>query len=479
MFRTVTLFALLSVMHAQQTTAPSGRPPAVIGGFGIPARALGTGGGCQFAGPLLRIPSKAAGEEGIVVRVSPPVRPRYPDGAPIAVHLNPPGTGGVEGSPACLSEAGFIDVAGLCPGLSSKAQPDGKAWKSGGTASLDYRMCSEASADVLAFATGRLHSTDMKSIQDYVAGMTALTGNAGVIGYSIGGNIAVDAIARFGGRFPDLKWYASWESPFAQAGFTLDEGSALKANRFYDPKTGEIDFTTLRYLSDAPVRYFPIAIVPAQARALKGALVLDGGPLGPEALYPLLATFHPGPALKVYYSPRVTRAAKERAVFGAEWPAHIAGPEEAGQFQAAAERELVAGVSPAVRRLPDLTVCVYESVQHHVGDDAGHSWSVAQVNAFLDAGAHWVRLNPDAHYIEWAMGRKPSKIVQNPAGKRFTTASIRDAVEPEDRDGGPTDKAGMVAAAAELADRTRSGNWSPTLDRVLISSGDSGNSGKK
>jgi hypothetical protein len=149
--------------------------------------------GCRFTGPLLRIPSKSAFEEGIVVRVSPPAHPRYPSGAPIVVHQTPPGTGGVDGAPTCLSEAGFVDVAGLCPGMSSRAQPDGTIWKSGGRASLDYRNCTEAMADVLAFATGRLRSTDGKAIRDHAP--DALTTNAGVIGYSIGGNLAVDALA--------------------------------------------------------------------------------------------------------------------------------------------------------------------------------------------------------------------------------------------------------------------------------------------
>ena len=99
---------------------------------------------------------------------------------------------------------------------------------------------------------------------------------------------------------------------------------------------------------------------------------------------------------------------------------------------------------------------------------ADHPNAVAEVNAWLDAGARWVRLNPDVHYVELIMGRKPSHEVQSPAGRRFDPKVIRDLVEPEDKDGGPTDKQGMTAAVCELADRTYRKNWTPVLNRILV-----------
>jgi hypothetical protein len=400
------------------------------------------------------------------VRISLPASGRYPEGAPIAVHQIA-GLGSADGAPACFSEAGFIDVSGLCPGRASAAQPDGRVWKSGGTASFDTATCTETFADVLAFASGGLRSTEGKSFRDYTAGVTPLQTNLGVVGWSIGGNIEMDAMARFAERFQNVKWYASWESPFHPYGFSADTGSVMKANRFYDPGTGDIDFHTLRYAADTPVRYFPFAVVPAEARALKGSLMLDGGPFGPAANYPFIATFRPGAQPTLFYSALVTRAAKQRGVFDAGWPSHIAMPDEAARFEADRAHELVASIPKVVSLFPGLAVCVFESAEHHGVDDAGHPWAVAQINAFLDAHARWVRLNPDARYVAWAMGRKPSKIIQNSAGKRFTSISIRDAVEPEDREGGPTDKAGMTAAVAELADRTRRKHWTG-LNGILI-----------
>jgi len=85
-----------------------------------------------------------------------------------------------------------------------------------------------------------------------------------------------------------------------------------------------------------------------------------------------------------------------------------------------------------------------------------------------DAHARWVRLNPDAHYVESIMAKKPSREIQNPAGRKVSREIIRDLVEPKAGDGGPTDAQAAAAMACELADRTYRNQWSPTLAGVLV-----------
>ena len=63
------------------------------------------------------------------MRISLPSKGRYPEGAPIAVHMLS-AIPRVNGSIACLSEQGFIDVGFLCPGAQYKS-PDGTIRKSG------------------------------------------------------------------------------------------------------------------------------------------------------------------------------------------------------------------------------------------------------------------------------------------------------------------------------------------------------------
>ena len=58
--------------------------------------------------------------------------------------------------------------------------------------------------------------------------------------------------------------------------------------------------------------------------------------------------------------------------------------------------------------------------------------------------------------------------MQYPAGQKLDRNVIRDYLEPEESDGGPTDGEGMTAAACELADRTYYKSWAPLLPNVLI-----------
>ena len=59
-------------------------------------------------------------------------------------------------------------------------------------------------------------------------------------------------------------------------------------------------------------------------------------------------------------------------------------------------------------------------------------------------------------------------MIQNRAGQKLDRSTIQELLEPENDDGGPTDKQGMTAAVCELADRTYRKEWAPVLDRVLV-----------
>ena len=447
---------------ARSQNQPGPQDPPVV--TSVPERAHGTGGGCTFTGPFIYVHSDPAGAQGLLVRISLPSKGRYAEGAPIAVHMLS-AIPRVNGSIACLSEQGFIDVGFLCPGAQYKTS-DGTILKSGGSAfPPDPGRCVEPLADVMAFATGKTRSLEDKSIQDYAGSIKALITNAGVIGWSFGGNLAVLAMARYGDRFPGLQWYASWESPFL--GTTEDRGSLFEPNPLYDATTGKIDFARLRYSTEMPIWVFPPMPQPPAARWPHGGLYLDGdgnGVFNKDADFAFFAGI--GGPMKFYYSPLVIREAAERKVFGAEWPKHIATVAETEER--ASHEDPLLHVPAVVKALPHLSVLVFESKQNHVIDAADHPHTVAQVNAWIDAGAHWVRFNPDSHYVEASMGKKPPVAIQYPAGKKLDRKIIRELLEPEDSEGGPTDKQGMTAAVCELADRTYRNNWSPILSHVLV-----------
>ena len=159
----------------------------------------------------------------------------------------------------------------------------------------------------------------------------------------------------------------------------------------------------------------------------------------------------------------LTRAGEEVTLID-QWPAHIATQKEVDDRASGVD---ALGLIPsAVKKLPRLAVLIFESEKHHVaaGD---HSNAILHMNAWLDAGARWVRFNPDVNYVESMMGKKSSHPIQYPAGRRIDAKIVRNLLEPEAQNGGPTDKQGMTAVACELADRTYHNKWAPVLAHVL------------
>jgi len=308
-----------------------------------------------------------------------------------------------------------------------------------------------------------------KSIEGYTGTIKVQTANVGMVGWSGGGNRAVLTMARYGDRFPGVKWYASWESPMLSS-IDTGTGSIFQLNPYYDRATGTVDFARLRYSPEMPLWVWPIQALPRDPTWPRGGLYLDGdgnGTFNKDKDYGFWAVYDSptaGQPRKAFYFPAIIREARDRNVFGPMWPPHIATVQEVEER--ARSEDALRYVRDAVRRLPHLAVLVFESEAHHVTADASHA--IAQVNAWLDAGARWVRFNPDAHYVESVMGKSPARGVQNPAGQRLDRSGIANLLEPEEANGGPSDAQGVAAAVSELADRTHRSNWAPVLTSVLV-----------
>ena len=373
-----------SLLSAAQVTSAAQEPPSRAPGVRIET--------CKLGGSLAHIPSKATGPEGLPVRISPPTKPRYPEGAPIAVQVAPEPA--LDEARVCLKENGFVDVGFQCPG--GGARPVGGWEESGGRPGPE--ACMEALADVLAFATGRIMSLEKKSIGEYAGSTKVLTTNVGVIGWSAGGNLATLTMARHGEQFRDLAWYASWESPVLSTS-DVGSGSVFQANRFYDPTTGRVDYRRLRYSSEMPLWVWPPQGLRSDPSWPRGGLYLDGdnnGTFDRDADYAFWLRYRSlsaGEPRKAFYPPAVTREARDRKVFGETWPAHIATVEEVERL--ANVEDVMRRIPDAVQRLSQLAVIVFESERGHVTNSADHPHAIAQVNAWLTAGARWVRLNPD------------------------------------------------------------------------------------
>ncbi len=435
--------------------------------FGQPRPPAPGARGERLEGPLVRVPSKFAGSEGVWVRVAPPSRPRYKDGAPVVVHVpGGMGPGGVGTAQVRLGDFGFVDIVFLFPGGESGPPVDGKPLRSGGVYDSRGPASVRALADVVRFATGRLKSTEGKSIQEYLGGTKVLTGQVGLIGWSLGGTTIAAALGMHGKELRGVAWYASHESPYGEGVINGEFGTAGAPNGFYHATTGKLDLSALKYGRELPVTLMGRPLPGAEH--LRGSLYLDGngnGVYDPDADFAFSGMFLPGPPPNVFFSPSLTRAALEKKVFGGQWPSHIATvkqTEEAWRI-----RDGVSNIPDAVRNLPQLAVIVFAGEIDHVQRTADHRHILLQYGGWQQAGARWARLNPDAGYVAMVLGRKAADAPQNPAGANFDRQSIRKALMPEPPEG-PSDPEALTAAACELADRTNKNDWRPVLDRVLF-----------
>lgn len=150
-------------------------------------------------------------------------------------------------------------------------------------------------------------------------------------------------------------------------------------------------------------------------------------------------------------------------------PAHVPTLAEVREFWR--YRDAAPSIPEAVRKSPKLAVIVYANERDHVQADPAPTHILEQVEGFRNAGARFVRLNPDRAYVEGLLrdapgGRREARFPDNPVGKVWTRASITEGLEPSALSPGLY----MQAAVCELADRTHADNWSPDLDAALFPS---------
>jgi hypothetical protein len=91
---------------------------------------------------------------------------------------------------------------------------------------------------------------------------------------------------------------------------------------------------------------------------------------------------------------------------------------------------------------------------------------VLQYQGWQGAGMKWVRLNPDAAYVQAVMGGA-AQAVDNDANIPVNYSNIVGMLEPE----AVPDAITHAAAALELSDRVYTDNWQANLDGPLVQLG--------
>ena len=415
---------------------------------------------------VTHIPSAAGGEQGIAVGVLPPKTARYAEGAPVVIHV----PGGVDKGQAVgppeFAGLGFVEIY--------FAFPDGGEGEAASGGRYDFRgpNCLRALADVIHFATGRLADRQGRKLHELLPGMKVLTKNVGVLGYSHGGNACGMVMATHGEEFSDLAFYASMESPYGEGNVNIELGSRdERLNPAYDPHTGVLDLSKLAWSAELrpglPARW------ESRRPGPQGALFFDlnGDNRFSESVdYPANAVIQDlGTGPKVWYSPRLVRQAEERNLYGGTRPAHMPSWAEAIEYWR--WRDAAGSIPEAVRKCPEVAVIVYANHGDHVQIAPDHPHILTQVEGFRQAGAKFVRLNPDRVYVEriFAAGgpagpRARQSFADNDAGAAWDRNTIRGGLEPP----GLPIAMYMQAAVCELADRVQVQNWTKNLNAVLF-----------
>jgi len=321
---------------------------------------------------------------------------------------------------------------------------------------------------VIRYALGEKADQTGRTIHETVGDVAR--DNVGLIGLSHGGNTCGVVMGMHGEALPDLAFYISHESPYGEGNVGVELGGRHtgRVNPAYDPDTGTLDLSKLDY--------GPELAVPSPRRPprwddnytiLRGSLFFD---VDNDSQFNADKDFQPmpfqcdlGDGRKIWYSCRLLREAESRGLWAGARSAHIPSVEEAAEFWR--YRDGAPHVADAVRKIPQLAVLVVARQTDHVQLAPDHPHVLRQVNAFQEAGAKLIRLNPDRAYVEWVTGRTDEALVDNDANQTYDAERIAGALEPDRA--APTG-ALLAAAACELADRVQAGNFEPNLGSVLF-----------
>ena len=263
------------------------------------------------------VASTGAPGQGVAVNVIFPEKPRFKEGAPLAVVV--PGGDKASGLTFTMhaAQVGFAEVRFAFPGGGLKAFHSDGSWDNRGKASL------EVLRDVLLFASGKKPDRKGRKIQDLVP--TRLdSSNVGAVGWDNGANALLVAMSKYPMDLNFIKWVTFYESP---VGALLSTGALgttheLIVNSHYrqgSAATGRctLDFSKLSY--DPESFKDREALEKKGLTAIKGVLFFDENKNGvweESTEFALPYSIEPG-VEKQFYAPEIISAAISRKLFNA------------------------------------------------------------------------------------------------------------------------------------------------------------------
>ncbi len=509
------LFQIVTILAVTVLATSIGILPTPAVGTDLPEGTLKTPVLLPEESVSTYVPSQSAPGLGLAVNMIYPEKPRYPDGAPVAVVA--PGGNAADGLNFTMhaAQVGFVEVRMAFPG-------GGKPkFQSGGI--YDYRGTESQLAlkDVLLFAAGKIADTQGRYISDLVPVKVAKT-NVGLVGWSNGGNIALITLGKYSDELKSIiNWIAFYESPIGPLFFppNLGGNKDLLYNKHYRQGSGAtgaciVDWRKLQWAGGtmrAPgehkklaepeipgVLYFDENKNSIWDESVEYALtyVLDVGLdkqiYPPEVLHalqkqqlfdrwvedipeakeqsdehgrkPSKPEPKPQPAAKAKGkgAAQPEAQAKKKVKHVLQWPSTLATLRESeAYFQ---ERDGSIYYGKIASEYPDLMIIVLATYIDHLQRQPDHPHIAMQYNAWIAHKIKWVRMNPENAYLAAITGMNIENFTNNKPNGHIDAATISNYLEAE---GTTKDYVMMDAAIAELADRRRAKNLSSPLPGVL------------
>ena len=493
--RRLWILALSCVFILASCGFPIGRQPAATGTPGLlPASRCGDGfcssnesaASCPLDCPLTkfsgRIKTTTIISEGsdIVVMVASPQVPRYPEGAGIVVVASPifTPTNGFITAPD-LTSLGLIQVSYLWPGETDPRT----GTRSTGTFDYGGEHSVNILRDVIRFASNRMADKNGRYIVS-MASVPPLVAEVGVYAFSDAGIAAVRAFSLYGSQFQGLQYFIGREVPTVdtlsamETGYYNDAGQPVYNPFYVYPTNFNFASLTLNYTN---LRWDP-AYTSSYSKAVgRPYLDLDGngkisaGDFVFDGQIPVMFG-------KRYYSVALTQALLNNgALAQTAWPADLATPQEAAQnWQIRQTTGLFESMQDDTI-VQDLKVMLVFAQDDHnqVTQDKPHIHQLYQ--GFEFEARLWVRLNPDRSYVESLIQVAGTGLPGTPGLTPTPGPNLAFPDNPANTQ--PADWAQIgayaypgqglagslvpLAAVAEMADRTHSGDWDNNLGAVL------------
>jgi hypothetical protein len=392
----------------------------------------------------------------IVVRIQPPETPRYSEGAPIVVEAQTfftPSSGFNSSLDATI--IGAISVDYLWPGNEDPRN----GVRSDGEYDYGGENCLAALRDVIRFATGETTDVNGYSIDDLLE-VDALTDNVGLYAFSHPGIAATNVIAHYGALFPGLDYFVGRENPTEDAMYALepghfDETGKPLINPYYDPMAYtptaiRIDYSQVGWLQNADYPegwpYFAVA---------------DGQDY-------VVSSRHPTMFGKDFFSIQLLQALVDNGALALEdWPENLATPQEARDLWP--YRTTVENYPLLRDSAPNLKVILVFAREDHVQTAIDKPHIHQAYDGFRDGAGLWVRLNPDAAYVQVLMGlADAAAYTENPANSEpGDWMQIRSWGYRGVLGGQPANVFVPLAAVSEMMDRVQFENWDADLASTL------------